>query len=692
MKKKYVLFYIFYALLLFLNFNCLKAQNIIDSLELVLKNQAALDDTQKVYLLTRLSNAYLQYAQKVDTAKIYIEQALKIAEKLPDKQSLAYAYDSKGVYERSNARYKQAIEYHEKALGLAEETNNLRLILTTNNNIGVAYRRMGDNAVALPYHLRSLRLADSLGDRQNITYSLNSLGNLYLQMSETDSAMACFRRAYKIDTAIQNWLGLAINYNNMGLIYKKREQYDSALYFLKESLKINQKMNNFKGIAICYDDLGTVYLLLQNKAEALEHFKRALRIAHKSGDKIYVARIYMHTGELYFEDKQYKKAIYFLEQSIEMAKLIRARSVVQESYLFLSKTYEANGEYKKGLECYKIASIYKDTTALEETKKKIDYMNTRFEVAKREAQKDGEIKLLKIDQNLQQEKIFVQRIIGIILIGILLLTAVAVIWLIHTNAQKKKINRQLQTQQIDLMSQKNEIQRQKDELDRVNLVKDRLFSIIGHDLRSPFNTIKGFIQVLQVGSLTAEEIKNVTITIEQQLNNTLNLLNNLLYWSWSQMQGITPHPADFEINAVFESNIQLQKENANKKNITILNQLSGKAKVRADNNMTDTVVRNLIANAIKFTYPQGKIEISMKDEIDRYIFCITDNGVGMTPTQLQNLFGIKAHSTFGTAHEKGTGLGLNICKEFLEKNNGAIWVESEQNQGSKFYFTLPKAI
>jgi two-component system, sensor histidine kinase and response regulator len=688
MRKTLPLFSIFFTIS-YLLLPVAYGQHFIDSLENKLRFHTTAD-TQKVVLLTRLSNAYLQHAIKIDSAHIYVHQALQLAQKLQNPYTLAYAYDSKGVYERSKARYDTAIMYHQKALAIAQQLHNMPLILITNNNLGVAYRRMGDNAMALPYHLRALKLADSIGDKLNLTYSLNSLGNLYLQMGELDKAQQQFKRGYALDTEMQNWIGLAINNNNIGLIHKKKQQYDSALYFIKEALRINQKINNLKGIAICYDDLGTLYHLLENKSEALEHFKRALRIAHKSGDIIYVARIYMHTGELYLDYQQYSKAIYFLEQSVTMATEIKAKSIVQESYLYLSKIYEAQKDYKKSLEYNKLASEYKERITLEETTRQISYLNTKYEVEMREAQKDTEIKLLKKDQNMQQEQIFTRTMIAVGLTIALCLAGLGVVLLWLNNSQKQKVNRQLQTQQIDLMNQKNEIQRQKDELDKANLVKDRLFSIIGHDLRSPFNTIKGFIQVIQVGSLTPEEIKTSTRTIEQQLNNTLNLLNNLLYWSWSQMQGITPHPTEFEMNNLFDTNIQLQVENAKNKNITINNDIKGEIRVKADNNMMNTVVRNLVANAIKFTHPKGQIVISCKDELNRYVFCIADNGVGMSAHQLQNLFGIKVNSTIGTAHEKGTGLGLNICKEFLEKNNGAIWVESELQKGSKFFFTLPK--
>lgn len=662
------------------------AQSNVDSLERVLANHQE-NDTTKVYLLTSIAKYYLQYSTKVDIAQKYTEQALELAKKLNKQITLAQALDTKGIYERSTANYFMAIYYHEKALEIANNFKNLELQTIINNNIGVAYRRMGDNASALSYHLKSLEFAQQANNERNISYALNCLGNLYYLTDEYDKSLTHFRQGYLLDVKNNNLLGIAINFNNVGNIFRKKGNYDSALFYYNESLAINRKIKNYKGIAICFDDLGVIYSQLKDYPKALNYLKQSLQIANGSKDKIYVARIYMHLGEVYINDKQPKKAIYYLETSIAMAKNIKAKTVIQDSYEHLSTIYHEIGDDKKSLENYQTFMKYKDTLMAEEKTMQMSYLQAKFD---NESQ-NKEIKNLQQAQELQEVKLFNQKIIGVALVGVLIISLFILVLLFQKNKEKHLQNKQLHTQQLDLMHQKNKIQLQKDELDKANLVKDRLFSIIGHDLRSPFNTIKGFIAVMKVGGLSPDEIQSVAGTMEQQLNYTLNLLNNLLYWSWSQMQGITANPSDFFINTIFETNIAMLLPNAKKKYIELRYTIDKKLKVKADENMTDTIIRNLLANALKFTNHNGEVVVSYTDDTDRYIFCISDTGVGMNETQLANLFGIKANSTIGTAYEKGTGLGLQVCREFLEKNDGKIWVTSELNKGSKFYFTLPKA-
>lgn len=662
-----------------------KAQINYDSLEINLANYSQ-NDTTKVYLLTELAKSYLQNAVKVDTAKIYVDEALDLAQSLKNLKALAFALDTKGVYERSTARYYTAIYYHEQALEIAEQIEDVLLIIITNNNIGVAYRRMGDMASALPYHLKALELSKKINNIYNITYALNCLGNLYYQTNEFEKALHHFRQAQILDTKINNCLGLAINTNNVGGIFRKRGNYDSARIHFEKSLELNIKIKNLKGMSICYDDLGVTYSLQKDYDKALYYLKKALQIANASKDIIYVARIYMHIGTAYLDMKEPKRAIYYLTKSIKMANDIKAKGVVQESYEQLSKAYNQLADYKQSLEYYQTAMRYKDTLTNDEKTKQMAYLQAKFE----NEQKDIQIKVLKQENALKEADAFMQKVIGITLVAFLAITLFVVLYLMRENKSKFLKNKQLQTQQRDLMQQKNEIQQQKDELDRVNLVKDRLFSIIGHDLRSPFNTIKGFIAVLRVSRLSDEEMQNITSTIEQQLSSTLNLLNNLLYWSWSQMQGITANPVEVIVNPIVENNIELLLQSALKKNIAITHTLDKQLCVKVDENMLDTIIRNLLANAIKFTYHGGRVTVSYQENNEDYTFCVADTGVGMTENQLKNLFGAKSSSTFGTAQEKGTGLGLQICKEFLEKNKGKIWVESEVNKGSKFYFSLVK--
>jgi signal transduction histidine kinase len=661
------------------------AQNSIDSLEKV-NRQYAQQDTQKVYLLTELARNYCLYAYKIDTAVIYADNALTLAQRLPSKRMFGYALDTKGVVERSIGHFDSSLMYHKKALMIANQVHDYYLQLIANNNIGVAYRRMGNNVASLEYHLDALRIAEANNHTKGMSYSLNSLGNLYYYLKDYDKALYHFRRGLVLDELMKNPVGLAINYNNVGNIYRQRLVYDSAELYLQKSLKINKEINNFKGIAICYDDLGHLYLKTNRLEEAREYLRRALRIALNSKDRIYIARIYMHLGLLYVALKEPQEALYYLKQAIVTAERIGAKQVIQESYENISIAYEQLKEYKKSLENYKKFMQYQDTLLIEDTKKHIAFLEEKF----KQESKDDKIKLLMTEQTLKDALVEQQRFVGIALIVFIVLILITLAIYVRANQQKLQANQQLLRQQEALLAQKNEIELQKESLNRSNAVKDQLFSIIGHDLRSPFNTLKGFIQILKMGGMTLNDVIHIAASMETQLNYTLLLLNNLLLWSKSQLQGMTPQPSQFDLQEVVAQNMALLSEGAKKKNITLQNHLPEYFLVLADRDMIDTVVRNLLSNAIKFTLEGGSVNVEYENHIDEYHICIQDTGIGMTDKQLHNLFTTKLHSTLGTANEKGTGLGLMICKDFVEQNGGKIWVKSQIDKGSRFCFSIKK--
>ena len=225
-----------------------------------------------------------------------------------------------------------------------------------------------------------------------------------------------------------------------------------------------------------------------------------------------------------------------------------------------------------------------------------------------------------------------------------------------------------------------------------NDAKDKLFSIISHDLRSPFNSILGFINLLseQYDDISEEERKSFIRDLKKSSENTFTLLENLLTWARTQTGGIKVNAIPFNLSEVVEKQLEVLRNGAASKKITLINQVSPDVNVFADRDMVKTIIINLVSNAIKFTMPEGTIIIKAIVYSSEIQVSVEDNGVGITRSVLDNMFKLdKSNSTLGTSNEKGTGLGLLICKEFTEKNGGKISVESEPGKGSKFLFTLP---
>jgi PAS domain S-box-containing protein len=244
-----------------------------------------------------------------------------------------------------------------------------------------------------------------------------------------------------------------------------------------------------------------------------------------------------------------------------------------------------------------------------------------------------------------------------------------------------------------LMVLSTKLENSEKDLLALNASKDKFFAIIAHDLRSPFTSLLGYTEMLaqDFDFLTKDEMKEFSAAIHKTSKGIFSLLENLLYWSRLQLDKTEPAPGRFDIYDVSKSVLDLLEENAKKKNISIRLAIPQNTFVNADRNMIETIVRNLVSNSIKFTHTNGEILLSSK-EIDNSVeILIQDNGIGMTEEDADNLFRIDVtHSFNGTDGEKGTGLGLILCKELVEKNNGKIWVSSQEGKGTKFGFTLSK--
>jgi signal transduction histidine kinase len=243
-----------------------------------------------------------------------------------------------------------------------------------------------------------------------------------------------------------------------------------------------------------------------------------------------------------------------------------------------------------------------------------------------------------------------------------------------------------------LTNQKLKIEEQAKNLSLLNATKDKFFSIIAHDLRNPFNTVIGFSDILlqNFRKYPEDKIEKFLGYIHSSSIIGNDLLSNLLTWSRSQSGSITFKPEKLELTTIVQESLNLLEANAHQKGITILKSFPNEIFCSFDENMIKTVIRNLVSNAIKFTSHKGEINITIEKKGDVITISVRDNGVGIAKEHQERLFQADSNvSTKGTSNESGTGLGLILCKEFVEKHGGRIWVESEEGKGSAFKFTFP---
>jgi signal transduction histidine kinase len=229
-------------------------------------------------------------------------------------------------------------------------------------------------------------------------------------------------------------------------------------------------------------------------------------------------------------------------------------------------------------------------------------------------------------------------------------------------------------------------------LSKSNQTKDKIFSIVSHDLRSPLTALRGVFTLVENKGMTVEELRNFVPELTRRIGHASDIAEELLHWSRSQMDAIEINLIEFDVADLLKKKKQRFTQSANDKGVIITVDIpQSSILVYADIDMVKTVLRNLISNAIKFSNHGGTITLQADTQNGFSKICVTDNGIGILPEHVNKMFKEHGFTTAGTANEKGTGLGLMLCKEFIEKNGGKIWVESEWGKGSSFCFTLPLA-
>lgn len=233
------------------------------------------------------------------------------------------------------------------------------------------------------------------------------------------------------------------------------------------------------------------------------------------------------------------------------------------------------------------------------------------------------------------------------------------------------------------------LEAQAKELKNLNATKDRLLSIISHDIKGPLNTLSQFLNMAGSGMITDQELKSMLPVFEQNLKHVSGFMENLLVWAKSQLKGENVERVEFNVSGEIEDSIHLFKSNLEEKNIVLKVHKEENALVYADLNMIRLVIRNLISNAVKFCHEEDVITVTVRCLENQVEVMVEDSGVGIEEKNFERIFSNESFTTYGTQKERGTGLGLMLCKDFVEKNGGKIWVESKVGEGTRFYFTVP---
>ncbi len=591
-------------------------------------------------------------------------------------------------YSLWNISPEKGIEYGKLSSQLLEEYNYPKGKANNLITTGICYWAKGDYNIASDYYFKALKLGEELKDTNTIAKSLNNLGIVYDYMGNYDKALEYYKRGLKYFQKLEDKYSLASVYGNIGALYEISNELDSTLFYYEESVKIFKEIDSKYGIAGGTHNLGNLFFKLGENVKALDHYLIASKIYKDIGDTYGTVVNTINIGKTYVLLEEYQKAWIYLHDGLSVAKKAGMKEHVMESYSMLSWLFENKKDYEKSIKYLKLSYETKDSIYNAERSNQIAGMRIKYESVK----KENENEILRITNENQQLQIDKQTNLRKLWFTISVIFILLLIFYYSQLRLKKRANSSLLQKNEIINEQKDQLVNTLTKLEKVVAEKEKFFSIIAHDLRSPFNIILGYVELLDKDFDDYDEVeqKEFIHEIARSSKSTFALLENLLNWSMFQQGKIHIKMEKLNLAELINASIEPYSSGARKKNIQIINMITDGIIIDADKYTMSTSIGNLINNAIKFTSPKGKIIISAIKNIKNIDIYIKDNGVGMSPEQITKLFKIeKTYSSLGTSGEKGTGLGLILCKEFIEKNSGHIQVESEIGLGSKFIISLP---
>lgn len=548
---------------------------------------------------------------------------------------------------------------------------------------GLIYLKMAWYDKALENFMQANQLFGELGDTSSQARSLMNIGIVHDFLGNKPMSLSYYTKALDLYKRVNNESGIANCELNIAILLSKQKQFTKACEYLISAAGIYEKTGNTSNLAAAYINLGLTYKKLGNYSLAIDYLNRAYDISVKSDITFYICNFHLNMGEIMLDMHQPEKAYEHLSKAVLLAKKLENKEFEFRAYEFLSDYNAARGNYQLAYTYLNKSKQINDSILNAETTEKVNQIQYHYEIAKREADNN---KLVR--QNLNKELQLSKKNLFLFILSIIIVfIGVLVIFLVNQNRIKRRANHQLEAQN-DL------IESQRDELIKLNASKDKFLSILAHDIRNPLSSIFGISELLvsDFHKLTEKEKMVFTQDIHTLSENLFEIINTLLTWSTSQSGMISYRPTTFKFYELCNKSVSALQTVAKQKDIKLVNMSDDSLMVIADEHMIYSVLQNLLNNAIKFSFPGTDIRVETQ-HIDGFAsVSVVDSGIGLTPESQAKLFFYDQHfMSKGTAGEVGTGLGLILCKDFVEKNGGTIRVISEVNKGSTFVFTIPVA-
>ncbi len=593
--------------------------------------------------LNNMGIIYKNRGAYVDALTVY-DESIKFLDEDKDPMLIAQGYINMGNVFVFLGSYERALEYFEMALDIAEREQSEKEIGLCLLNSGVVQNKCGHFAEANNFYGRALSLGKRLGDPILISNSLINIGT---------------------------------NYSEMGRL-------EEGLGYVEQGLNMKVELGDERTISNCIIYLAEIYYKMEDFKRAIELFNKAIPVKEELGDQEGLVRSYLGLARVNVDQRNYQTADRMSDQALAIAGEIGSMEHMAVGYGLKQEIAEARGDYRSA---YRYAmEYYRTNDSLMDTNTTRAVMEMEFRHRSKVLEKENEN--LRIQSGLASELMQKKSALMYSIAGIAILLAAAM--LLGTYFLRRLRFSSLKLEEKNLVITKQNLK-----LDAMNRTKDRMMSIIAHDLRGTIGNQLTAIEVLhrvETSNPKGIDRKKLLGNLKHSASYSLELLENLLHWSRLDENSSYFHPEELNLGVVVSGCISLFDETARQKNIAIVQQVDKSINIHADRIMLEAIVRNLLSNSIKFSEPGGSISVSAVENDGGINFEVTDQGIGMTSEQINKVLHNGGYTKRGTANEKGAGIGMTLVREFTHLHKGELTIESKPGEGTRMKITFPKQI
>ncbi len=687
-----------------------------DSLTRVLKQQPT--DTGKLAIWYKLAIGY--HTENPDSSELISKRALRLAQKIRSEKWEGHMQHALAMSYWSTNEYDSALLLSQQSLSIAQRLGDAMLEARSYNLIGVCHYYRGEYLKAVELYEKAIALFQQAERKEELGNSYGNLALVYFHGGNFSKSLTYHQKALDIALDENDWIGISACYTNMAEIYQKhgdiakaRENYQQSLVFseragyhqgkaqtllklagievaegnfakaekyVQQAQSLFQLVKATRGEALALVVQSDILRAKGRVQEALKLNHQALGTFNKIGNAVESSTTQVKMAQLYLSLSHWKESIDYANAAASLAAKLGNNEVQEEAFGVLANVFKQQGDFKKAHYFLEERWRMRDSILARQELRDIDRARFEYEISNKQKELDTSEK----DKQRAIQQTDEQKLINWMTTGIAILIAIMAFVVYRNFASQRSINEVL-------ARQKSEIEEQKKELERLGQLKDKIFSVVAHDLKSPMSTLQSMVMLYNSKLVKPADLDGYFETMESRLQSTTSLLENLLEWARSQMTGASIHPITFNLSEVLEEVKILFQPMSRDKEIELDLVAEANTLVYADKEMIRSVLRNLISNAIKFSQTGSRISCHVYTQAPWAVVVIADKGIGINEDQMKELWSLKKKSSRGTKNETGTGLGLLLCKDFTERNNGTITVTSSKDVGTSFQIKLPIA-